>query len=301
MSEINEIKDDNKIKVELLINTAINEFNLKEYKKSIDLFDQVIRIDSKILDVYTFKGLSLKNLHKNDEAIDCFNKVIELNPKNIDAHKYIAYILYSSQKYEKSIKWFDKVIELEQQQSNYSSDIYFSKAEALFKLKLNEDAIKCYNIVLQNDSNNLIALKNKIISLKNLNKIEEAIECLNKLIQIDSSNNLSFAYRYKGFLLYDLKKYDESIECFDKVIKLEQQQQQQNNEINTSCYSNDLNNYFKKLALEKQKQLEYLNKGNDLRNLNKNEEAIQFYDKLIEMNSNHLEAYYFKGLSLNII
>jgi hypothetical protein len=51
MSEINEIKDDNKIKVELLINTAINEFNLKEYKKSIDLFDQVIRIDSKILDV----------------------------------------------------------------------------------------------------------------------------------------------------------------------------------------------------------------------------------------------------------
>jgi hypothetical protein len=33
MSEINEIEDDNKTKVELLINTAINEFNLKEYKK----------------------------------------------------------------------------------------------------------------------------------------------------------------------------------------------------------------------------------------------------------------------------
>ena len=149
--------------------------------------------------------------------------------------------------------------------------------------------------MLQNDSNNLVALKNKIISLKNLNKIEEAIECLNKLIQIDSNNNNlpSFAYRYKGFLLYDLKKYNESIECFNKVIELEQ-----DNQIN-SYYSNDMSNYFKRLALEKQKQLEYLNEGNDLRNLNKNEEAIQCYNKIIEMNSNHLEAYYFKSLSLN--
>jgi hypothetical protein len=69
MSEINEIEDDNKTKVELLINTAISEFNLKEYKKSINLFDQVIKIDSKVLDVYTFKGLAFNNLNRNDEAI----------------------------------------------------------------------------------------------------------------------------------------------------------------------------------------------------------------------------------------
>ena len=69
MSENNEIEDDNKTKVELLINKAISEFNLKEYKKSIDLFDQVIKIDSKILDVYTFKGLAFNNLNRNDEAI----------------------------------------------------------------------------------------------------------------------------------------------------------------------------------------------------------------------------------------
>jgi tetratricopeptide (TPR) repeat protein len=91
MSENNEIENENKRKIELLINKAINEFNLKEYTKSINLFDQVIKIDSKILDVYTFKGLSFKNLNRNDEAIACFNKVIELNPKNIDAYKYVAY------------------------------------------------------------------------------------------------------------------------------------------------------------------------------------------------------------------
>jgi hypothetical protein len=37
-----------------------------------------------------------------------------------------------------------------------------------------------------------------------------------------------------------------------------------------------MNNYFKKFAIEKQKQLEYLNKGNDLRNSNQNEEAFNF-------------------------
>ena len=50
------------------------------------------------------------------------------------------------------------------------------------------------------------------------NQNNEALSCFDKVIELDH-NNLE-AYNNKGIVLNRLKKYDEAIKCFDMVIYL---------------------------------------------------------------------------------
>ena len=85
-----------------------------------------------------------------------------------------------------------------------------------------EDAIDCYNRLIQLRSNNAKAHNGKGNALYGLKNYVDAINCYKKAIEIDPTVavhfiNLAHAYNCQGIFLSTKKNFKEAIFCFNKV------------------------------------------------------------------------------------
>jgi len=119
------------------------------------------------------------------------------------------------------------------------------------------------------------------------------VACYDKALQYNP--NYAHAYNNKGNALRKLNEYSEAINCYNKSLEI--------NPNNILAINN------KKLALEelrKNKNVEVLTdadtmfqKGNSLFNANDFTQAIEFYNKVLEINPDYTYAYAFKGIALD--
>jgi tetratricopeptide (TPR) repeat protein len=166
-------------------------------------------------------------------------------------------------KYEEAIKCFDKVIELYPK----IPDVWYNKCTSLLYLGKHEEAIKCFDKVIELKPDYANAWSNKGSALSNLGKYEEAIACHDKALKTEP-NDVG-ALTNKGIALDLLGKHEEAIKYLDKTL--------------------DIDPNF----------VEALNsKGGALSNLGKHEEAIKYLDKTLDIDPNHAGAWYNKGIVL---
>ncbi len=92
--------------------------------------------------------------------------------------------------------------------SNYTR-AYDNKGFALGILKKHEEAMKCFDRIIELDPKHIIAYFNKGISLAKLNLENEAISYFDKVIELDSQ--YVNAYSNKGLLLAKLNQPEEAI------------------------------------------------------------------------------------------
>ena len=110
------------------------------FKKSIECFDEAIRLNSEYWG-YMGKGISLSELEKQEEAIVCFDEAIKFN---------------------------------------LDDDVYIYKGIALQGLEKHEEAIGCFDEAIKLNSKNYLTYHFKGISLQRLGRIEEARENIEK-------------------------------------------------------------------------------------------------------------------------
>jgi clan AA aspartic protease (TIGR02281 family) len=81
------------------LNRGINYFSARDYKKAIEAFEQVIRVNPDSAEAYTWLGMSYLNLGDNevttdpemlDKAVKAFDKALSLNPNFAEAHYYLG-------------------------------------------------------------------------------------------------------------------------------------------------------------------------------------------------------------------
>ena len=61
-------------------NIGVSYFRKGDFEKSIEFYDEAIKISPNDPLPLNNKGASLKNLKKYSEALECFNKAIEVDP-----------------------------------------------------------------------------------------------------------------------------------------------------------------------------------------------------------------------------
>jgi len=110
--------------------------------------------------------------------------------------------------------------------SDISFDIVNVDADQLLKeaFECVEDgdyskALKSYNLILHQDSNNIRALIDKGVTLQNMGRIKSALTSYDKALSI-SPNNLD-AWLNKGSALHSDQKYLEAIDCYDNVLDID--------------------------------------------------------------------------------
>ncbi|MGA9099784.1 MAG: tetratricopeptide repeat protein [Methanotrichaceae archaeon] len=95
---------------------------------------------------------------------------------------------------------------------------WLKKGNALFDQTKYDEAISCYDKVIEIDPKNKWGWINKGIALSWLTKYEEAIKCYDRAIELyPKSIN---AWNSKGFTLAELDRFKDAIRCFDKAIEL---------------------------------------------------------------------------------
>ncbi len=152
-----------------------------------------------------------------------------------------------------------------------------------------DEAIECYDKVIEINSEDEKAWYNKGLALKEQGKCDEAIECYNKAIEINPEYGR--AWNNKGVALNSQGKSDEAIECYDMVIEI-------NSEGEHVC-CNKRNPSFKKSKYDDiDEGKEWCNKGKLLQIQGRLDDAIECYNKAIKINPKNDGAWYIKGLIL---
>jgi len=89
-----------------------------------------------------------------------------------------------------------------------------------------QDAIECFDRVIEMDPTHVEAWKEKGICLKEMGRYEEALQCFNRALEL--KGGVAATYYVKGETLEKLGKengdfslYEQAIACFDKVLETE--------------------------------------------------------------------------------
>ena len=198
-------------------------------------------------------------------AVVVVGAAVELNPNEADNYISKGFVLVESNNYNEAILNYDKSIEIN---SNLIISSYFNKANLMKQLKYYDEALKLYNMILNETPNDSIVLYNQGLCFLDMNCNDKALKCFDKAIKYNPT--YSNAYYSKGYLLaFKLKKYNQAIDYFNKSIDL-----------NTKCIDS------------------YIGKGYCLHNLNKLDESKIAYKQAIEYDAENPIIYYNIGCVL---
>jgi len=102
---------------------------------------------------------------------------------------------------------------------NVQTDKILSQAYEFAEDGNYSDALRLYDLILQEESDNINALVDKGATLQNMGKIKQAISLYDKILAI-APDNLN-ALLNKGAALHTNQKYLQAIECYDKALKVD--------------------------------------------------------------------------------
>lgn len=187
--------------------------------------------------------------------------VLEKYPKSYLANTNIASAYYEIGDYNNAIKFYN--IAIENNKNHYK--IYHDRGLTYSKLKKFDLAISDYtsSINLKNDYSS--SYSNRGLAYQYINDSINSLKDYNKAIDLNPEN--SFAYSNRGLYYNQYKNYYQAIEDFKKSISISP-----NNEIN------------------------FYNLANAYAYTNDYENAILYYSKAIEINNKYPEAYYNRGI-----
>ncbi len=119
-------------------------------------------------------------------------------------------------RYQEAINCYDRVLELDPE----DPDTWNNKGYALRKLGRYREAINCYDTALELDPEYVNAWSNKGLTLSKLGRNQEAIFHINKSLELDSENE--DAYANKGWVLNKMGMTPiEVLECYEKALSID--------------------------------------------------------------------------------
>jgi len=199
-------------------------------------------------------------------------------------------------RYEDAIRCYDKVLELEPRDAK----AWNNKGSSLASLGRYDEAIRCCDKALELEPRLAQAWSNKGLSLANLNCYDEAIRCCDKALELDP--RYAAAWTNKGGSLAKLGRYAEATRCFDKALEINPQfamawSNKGNSLASLGRYDEAIRCYDKALELNPRDVAAWGNKGDSLDSLGRYEEAICCYDKVLKLDPRDAKAWYNKGIS----
>ena len=315
-------------------NLGLTYVKLSRDADAIDSFKKAIAINEKYEKAYIELGRAYSRIKNYDEAVLSYTKLIEIDPSNVNGlvelgsvyyeigdnekaenhyrtaismlgksqeatlAKYnLSTILYDEGKYEEALKvaWqaYDEKDFIKQ--ANSKSNIVYNYALILEKNNRIDDAIACYEEVLNLNNNHIkarINLSTLYMSKKDMDP-EKVIELLNVAYKAEKdnfevNNNLGTAYLMKGDYVNAILHYKNALEKNPKDIDVK------NNLANTYLKNEEYDNakviYLELLNADKKNWECYLNLGKIYMQLKDDQNALKMLLTLQKLNPDYKSA-----------
>jgi len=278
----------------------------KELNKLIKKFPEKTEYLAMLAEVYISKN-------KNKKAINIFNKMLEINPENGYVYFYIADYYKSINSFEK----FKEYVDIAFAKSNVNIE---HKVQYLIKLYLSADKINIdknfigmiLNKLLKTYPNNLSILSLQVDILKSEGNINTARDIIGKMLHIDKhqyktweqlllldnqiNDFVSLKIHSKSAIVYFP---DEPLPyLFNGISYLLEKKYSESFKILLKGEKNVINNPYLKSQF-------YSYIAESLYNLNRQEEAFEYFDKTIEIDPNNISvlnnySYYLSEANINL-
>jgi len=227
----------------------------EEYEEAIAYVQQALKIQEQLDDPQgkaeslKIQGRAYRFLERYEEALASFDQAIYLS--NFD-DRYAWYVrgfaLGDLGRDEEAIASFDQAIYLNPD-NHYAWD---SRGNALCDLGRYEEAIVSFDQAIQLNPDDRFAWHFRGTALGNLGRYEEAVASYDQAIHFKPDDH--YAWDSRGVALDDLERYEEAIASHQKSLEISRQLGDRNHEAISLLYL-----------------------GNTFLKLDRNQEAIQFY------------------------
>jgi tetratricopeptide (TPR) repeat protein len=174
---------------------------------------------------------------------------------------------------------------------------WFQKGVEFFEARRYDDAMPCFDRVLEINPRHEKAWAKKGVVLHNLDRLEEAVNCYARALEIDASDKS--AWLGKGETLRRLGRLEEAQPCLERagvsdplgdVIAAYER--------DSRSPEDALSRYDRALELNPRDHEAWNNKGNALVGLGRLEESLSCYDQAFQINPRLAAACHNKGLTL---
>jgi tetratricopeptide (TPR) repeat protein len=174
-------------------------FNRKQFKKSINEYQEAINLDPNFLEAHYRAGDVYERLERYDDAINEYRLVLAIGPDSPVVHNDLGLLLYKRGEYDEAISHYKRAL----MKNPNSSDAHFNLANVYRKKGLTEKAIHEYKEVLKRDDKHFSANNNLGILYAMKGRNQEAVERFKKAIEISPDNkearyNIGLAYTMMG-------------------------------------------------------------------------------------------------------
>lgn len=171
---------------------------VKEHKKSLDLYNNVLASDAKNTTALFFKGMNYKEMGDTSSAIQVFQKAFEFDANYYDAVMQLGN-LYAGLGNKAALDYYVTASRLRPKNPEppYSAGVFFQQKKDYKR------AVGMYRQALKGNENYYQAYYNTALINVELNRYDDAIENLNTVIRIEPG--LVDAYYMRG-LCFELKK-----------------------------------------------------------------------------------------------
>ncbi len=262
-------------------NLSYAYYHLEDYEKALEAIDRALSLSSENPEFLYLKGSILYKLKNFDDAYKCFIKASKKIKKS-DLYEILGELSLRYKKYKEALDYYLKAYQLNE--NNTKALFMAGKLYLLFSDLYN--AYESFKKVLEKEPNHncrkIVECIDKIFEIINKNIYEDvsagvrllerkdyinALKFFNKVISVDDTND--FAYYYKSVIAEIFEEYQKALECINKAMSI----------LDRSIY--------------------YTKKGDILSKIG-DSEAVDMYNKSIEINPNPyalfgLAIFYYKN------
>lgn len=288
-------------------NKGKKELESKNFEKAISYFNELLDVTKKSDDKLSIALIlydiaeAYTGMEDYQQALSSYERARQLDPQG-NASFYIAYIQGILKQYEESLKNYKQFTDLYPEDPNGWHNLGWTYE----RLQNYEEAARCYDRAIKVDGNYVISFIGKGNSLVSLQRYEEALPYFEEAIKLDPE--VPDYWNAKGNALFNLIRYEEALKYFDSALDLDAHYTYSllNKAITLRKLGNDTeavrfyNKVIEVVVDPNDPEKQYLI-GCALSALNRYEDAIKVYDKVLEMAPSNDLAWYGKGSSLELL
>lgn len=283
------------------------------YEMALGAYDRRLEKNPDDADAWLRKAKVLHILGRWDEARVAYDNATNATPDDYEAWWEKGQFLSSTGDINESMKAYDKAIELIP--ANDTSELalaWADKTEELAAADRWEDALLSANRTLELTPMDGTMWHFKAFILTNLDRKEDALATFDEALKQNPKDILN--WQYKASLLVEMKRYNESLEAYDKILELISENdtlelaqawrskgmalnKTGKEEAAQEALKKALEHYDKAISSSTDDAGLLQSKGWTLYELNRFNEALMIYDKILET-SPSIEPYLTQTIAL---
>ncbi len=244
------------------------------------------------------KALSLEFLDRHEESLDLYDEILKLNPDYAPAWigKGVCWDVLGL--HDQAMKYHERALELDSEDPN----AWNNKGNCHLDMAQFDAAVECFNRALQLSSNNGTYWRNKGVALANLGRFNEAMLCFDRGLEINPQS--AKGWNTKGFFLKEAGRLQEAMGCFQRALELDPMmgvawRNQGDTLLFMGRFKDAVELYDKAIQLIPHDPDAWGNKGNCLANLGQFDEALVCMERAVKLAPDSAMALNNKGNLLN--